>query len=74
MEEDTEEREHNKRQVCGLSRVKRKTVSVIHMTDSVTAGKMMKKKRKKRGQTDRGSAGSCQMMTATTSNQPITAR
>lgn len=46
--------------------------SVIDVTDSVTGGKMMKKK--KRVQTERGSAGCCQMKTATASNQPITVR
>lgn len=50
----------------------RRSRSVIRVTDSVTGGKMMKKK--KGAQTDRGSAGCCQMKTATASNQPITVR
>lgn len=49
----------------------RQSHSLIHVTDSVMGGKMIKKKG---AQTEGGSAGCCQMKTATTSNQPITVR
>lgn len=69
MKKDTEEREDNKREVCGEN--SQKSRSVIRVTDSVTGGKKMERKKT---QTEREWADCCQMMTATANNQPITVR
>lgn len=64
MEEDAEDGEDNKRRKSG-----EKTESLsYYVPASVKAAKMMMKKN--RAETERGSAGCCQMKT--TSNQPFT--